>query len=646
MSDLEDDLLNSELDNVEQPAQPVINRSVIRKSAAAKPRAGATKTAAAKKVPASKTAAAAATATVKTKARRGALKDRTNVGNGSGTEEVDDFDENAGAETGAAPAKAARDSIKKSKTTTSSKTQTKQKQQDAENDNDNDDNDQAEVALVKKVAHRSTKPKISAATATATAAPTTARDEIPDSQAPARGGAARKPKVANRAPSPPPPPPPPRIESVPETQADAEAGHVSQSIEEDEDDDDAMQVDDNDDKQQAPPPSNPVHRQQDRARSISRQRPTLPQPHPQPQSHPAAHARARSTSIQPRSFSRNRAGSASDTERRLADSDVRRKLSDVTRKYDDMRIKYDSLTELVQNAADSNFDKLKKASDERAKGIAYLFLKFSSPLASPRLLADNNPSPIDANNLISSLKREISELRKASSNTTSESARLKSEVAQLTTTNEKAVEEAKASAVALLEAQNEVKSLTARLDAARKANQVPIVEKPPVSAVKGGPRGHIGGSGPEATREAKMKEELYRDLTGLIINSVKQKDGEDEYSCIQTGRNGSKFPIKSSTSPQPPLDFADLFAALHFHLTVNNDSTVSNPKTPSGLSYEDTEFGYEPLLDENRDRDLIDILPDYLTEDICFPRNHAIKFYTKIVGSMTKNIVFEDGDES
>lgn len=84
------------------------------------------------------------------------------------------------------------------------------------------------------------------------------------------------------------------------------------------------------------------------------------------------------------------------------------------------------------------------------------------------------------------------------------------------------------------------------------------------------------------------------------------------------------------------------FLALHFHLSIANDSSASNPKTPSGLSYEEAEFAYEPLLDENRDRELMDLLPDYLTEEICFPRNHAVKFYSRVVDSMTKKIVVED----
>jgi hypothetical protein len=47
-------------------------------------------------------------------------------------------------------------------------------------------------------------------------------------------------------------------------------------------------------------------------------------------------------------------------------------------------------------------------------------------------------------------------------------------------------------------------------------------------------------------------------------------------------------------------------------------------------------------LDANRDADLMDILPDYLTEEICFPRNHAVKFYTKVVESMTKRVVVDE----
>jgi len=125
----------------------------------------------------------------------------------------------------------------------------------------------------------------------------------------------------------------------------------------------------------------------------------------------------------------------------------------------------------------------------------------------------------------------------------------------LTSAHEKTIEEARANSALLLEAQNEVKALTAKLDAARKASQATSApEKLPGSAAKSQlTRTQPGGSGPEATKHAALKEELYRDLTGLIINSVKRRDGEDEYSCIQTGRNGSEScsPQKSKHGPEP-----------------------------------------------------------------------------------------------
>ena len=34
----------------------------------------------------------------------------------------------------------------------------------------------------------------------------------------------------------------------------------------------------------------------------------------------------------------------------------------------------------------------------------------------------------------------------------------------------------------------------------------------------------------------------------------------------------------------------------------------------------------------------MDILPDYLTEEICFPRNNAAKFYGRVVDCMTKRV--------
>lgn len=78
--------------------------------------------------------------------------------------------------------------------------------------------------------------------------------------------------------------------------------------------------------------------------------------------------------------------------------------------------------------------------------------------------------------------------------------------------------------------------------------------------------------------------------------------------------------------------------ALHFHLSIppvptNADGTAN---------FDDAEFAYTPLLDEKNDRDLLDVLPDYLTEEICFPRSSAAKFYAKVLDCMTKKVVIEE----
>lgn len=56
----------------------------------------------------------------------------------------------------------------------------------------------------------------------------------------------------------------------------------------------------------------------------------------------------------------------------------------------------------------------------------------------------------------------------------------------------------------------------------------------------------------------------------------------------------------------------------------------------SSANFENAEFQYLPLLDENRDRELVDLLPEYLTVDITFVRQQASKFYTRVIDALTK----------
>lgn len=104
----------------------------------------------------------------------------------------------------------------------------------------------------------------------------------------------------------------------------------------------------------------------------------------------------------------------------------------------------------------------------------------------------------------------------------------------------------------LSEAKTEIKSLTTKLTAARAAEATATATAQAASARVPGSAmkpSAMGGRGVDqaqvqaqlqATQTAKMKENLYSDLTGLLVTSIKRDGPEDVYDCIQTGRNGSK----------------------------------------------------------------------------------------------------------
>lgn len=98
----------------------------------------------------------------------------------------------------------------------------------------------------------------------------------------------------------------------------------------------------------------------------------------------------------------------------------------------------------------------------------------------------------------------------------------------------------------LSEAQNEIKALQVKLANSRSASAAveSVNAKTPGSAMKGKgqPRTIMVGSAEaaQAAQVALLKEDLYSDLTGLILRGVERGDESDVYDCIQTGRNGSK----------------------------------------------------------------------------------------------------------
>ena len=101
----------------------------------------------------------------------------------------------------------------------------------------------------------------------------------------------------------------------------------------------------------------------------------------------------------------------------------------------------------------------------------------------------------------------------------------------------------------LAEAQNENKAVAAKLANSRIASAAfeSLGAKTPGSALRvgqqqGNARTIMVGSA-EAANQAKiaqLKEDLYSDLTGLILRGVERGMDCDVYDCIQTGVNGSK----------------------------------------------------------------------------------------------------------
>lgn len=79
---------------------------------------------------------------------------------------------------------------------------------------------------------------------------------------------------------------------------------------------------------------------------------------------------ARRTQVQARGARQtSRAGSASDSER---DPALRRKLGDITRKLEAMTVKYEALKETASSGKDSNFEQLRKRTEQTARGMSRL----------------------------------------------------------------------------------------------------------------------------------------------------------------------------------------------------------------------------------------------------------------------------------
>jgi len=108
-------------------------------------------------------------------------------------------------------------------------------------------------------------------------------------------------------------------------------------------------------------------------------------------------------------------------------------------------------------------------------------------------------------------------------------------------------------------------------------------------------------AGRSQSNTAQLSQELLSDLSGLICRNVEQSNGNTTFDCLQCGRNGGIF-----------LHFnADI--ALHYKLTME-DKDVNDPHG---------QIVYTPLLDPNRDEKILQVLPDYLTDEIMFAKEQG-----------------------
>lgn len=159
-----------------------------------------------------------------------------------------------------------------------------------------------------------------------------------------------------------------------------------------------------------------------------------------------------------------------------------------------------------------------------------------------------------ANDLIQSLRKELA----TQTAIAQESRSLKRQLAARDAALSKAEKNVVELTTSVSEAQNEIKTLQAKLANSRTASAAveSVNARTPGSAMnnKTSQQRTIMMGSAEAAQAAQialMKEDLYSDLTGLILRGVERGEEADIYDCIQTGRNGSKYstltPVKSRT---------------------------------------------------------------------------------------------------
>ncbi|PFH55475.1 hypothetical protein XA68_18200 [Ophiocordyceps unilateralis] len=252
------------------------------------------------------------------------------------------------------------------------------------------------------------------------------------------------------------------------------------------------------------------------------------------------------------------------------DMPTRRRLGELSKRHANLKTRHRELREVGVIFAEQNFNRLKKQAEGNISVSNRLILQLKEDLAAQTALAEQGQS----------FQQQL-ELSEASAQ------RLRVAVDKLTAD--------------LTAARQEISTLSARLTASRGAQSS---AKEPMCAAQSNVAVDEGGMA-EIIHIAQAKEDLYGDLTGLIVRNLSQVGDEDTFDCIQTGRNGT----------------------LHFRLASEHGC--------SSESCEDAQLTYKPQLDESRDQGLLQLLPDYLVEEITFSRSHASKFYHRVIKSLS-----------
>lgn len=235
----------------------------------------------------------------------------------------------------------------------------------------------------------------------------------------------------------------------------------------------------------------------------------------------------------------------------------------MTKRFEALNAKHQDLREIGLKEAERNFEKLKKQNEDNVKSqsckyrcddTANIFLGFSEVIASLKAdLAYQTSLAKDSKALkkkIDSQKTEITasqthaaQLKASLAESQAENKILLLENRTLTTENKTVTTENKTLAT-------ENNTLTSKLAANRTAaaSVESLHNKVPGSAAKpnGGIRMVGTAEAAQLAQAAQLKEDIYSDLTGLVIQGVKRDVEDDIFNCLQTSRNGSKF-----SSPYP-----------------------------------------------------------------------------------------------